>query len=660
MEEDKKPIFEVSKHDGPGRIGRIELIDKKILTPSIIHAKYPHINYVSEEMLIFNILPDSLKENSYSNVFMTNTANPLIYDNLDQCLEDQLKLQPKILTVPCGLFLELEREDTRKFFDNLLKNSVYFKERAEKRYLAVPIFYSRYFDLCEKHIDDLSQLGFDVYILKNIGDVIGNPRELVEFIIKVRGKISPNSLVYVPGPIHPAYYSHLVYFGVDIFDTTLMIQEARRNNLLQEVGSRKVWDLVELPCNCEICSTYTISELREMNSNERFYKLLQHNILFSTSVLKKIRLDIREGFLRERVELSSHYSPAMAASLRIMDNTHYNFLEEYTPVAKKGLVCCIGAESYNRPEIKRFRIRVSERYTPIIGIKTVVILPCSAKKPYSLSQSHKRFREVIRSVGKGMIQEVILSSPLGLVPRELEQVYPAAHYDIPVTGDWDYEEIEIASSSLSKYLEKLDKETVVIAHLDGGYRKACLKASEISGKDIIFTEVSGNIAGEKSLSSLKRNLEEYADLSGSKKIGAIDCLRKIADYQFGIGAAEKLIPNYADFRRDRRGDVKILVDQKLIAVFTPIFGLLRMTLKGAERLVGQGYWIEFDGDILDGKNLFAPGVKDADPQIRPGDSVMIYNAEKELIAVGISNMSGSEMKQCKKGVAVFLTEKKKD
>jgi len=397
-----------------------------------------------------------------------------------------------------------------------------------------------------------------------------------------------------------------------------------------------------------------------MPPDERFYKLLQHNILFAVSVLKRIRLDIKDGFLRERVELSSHYSPTLAACLRIFDRNHFTFLEEYTPIAKRGVMYCIGPESYHRPEVERFRKRVSERYTPVKGIRTVIILPCSAKKPYSLSKSHEKFRKVIKSVGEGLIQEAILSSPLGLVPRELELVYPAAHYDIPVTGDWDNEEIEIASASLLNYLEKLDKETVVIAHLDGGYKEACLRASDLSGREIIFTEIHGNVAGNESLSSLKKVLEEYADLSGSRQVRDTDLFKKIADYQFGIGAGEKLIPNYADIKRDRKGNVKILLRREVVASFDRVYGLLTLTLRGAESLSTHGYWVEFDGDTLSGSNLLAPGVKDADSQIRPQDSVMIYNPSKEIIAVGISNMSGPEMKSSRRGVAVRLTEKKTD
>jgi archaeosine synthase len=36
----------------------------------------------------------------------------------------------------------------------------------------------------------------------------------------------------------------------------------------------------------------------------------------------------------------------------------------------------------------------------------------------------------------------MMTSPLGLVPRDLEDVWPAANYDVPVTGDWSGDELE--------------------------------------------------------------------------------------------------------------------------------------------------------------------------------------------------------------------------
>ena len=71
--------------------------------------------------------------------------------------------------------------------------------------------------------------------------------------------------------------------------------------------------------------------------------------------------------------------------------------------------------------------------------KVMILLPCSARKPYRLSKSHSQFRRAIASTG---CPEVMMTSPFGLVPRDLEDVWPAANYDVPVTGEWSKDELE--------------------------------------------------------------------------------------------------------------------------------------------------------------------------------------------------------------------------
>ena len=91
-----------------------------------------------------------------------------------------------------------------------------------------------------------------------------------------------------------------------------------------------------------------------------------------------------------------------------------------------------------------------ERYQKPAHKKILLLLPCSAKKPYHISKSHQAFRDTIMSVSNfDMVHEVIVTSPLGIVPREIELFYPAAQYDIPVTGHWDREEVAMVQSMVS-------------------------------------------------------------------------------------------------------------------------------------------------------------------------------------------------------------------
>ena len=56
--------------------------------------------------------------------------------------------------------------------------------------------------------------------------------------------------------------------------------------------------------------------------------------------------------------------------------------------------------------------------------------------------------------------------------------------------------------------------------------------------------------------------------------------------------------------------------------------------------------------IKESKNLMAPGVNDAHPDIKVGDEVLIVDPDMNIVATGYARMSAEEMIGCDKGVAV--------
>ena len=124
-------------------------------------------------------------------------------------------------------------------------------------------------------------------------------------------------------------------------------------------------------------------------------------------------------------------------------------------------VICSSEESLYRPEAVRWRNRM-EIMKPLGDV--VVLLPCSMKKPYSNSKSHQKFRKASRSY-----QELIVTSPFGICPRELENTFPIQSYDVSTTGFWSQDEIDTTGKLIEKYTEG----KTVIANLSGGYLESC-------------------------------------------------------------------------------------------------------------------------------------------------------------------------------------------
>jgi archaeosine synthase len=84
-------------------------------------------------------------------------------------------------------------------------------------------------------------------------------------------------------------------------------------------------------------------------------------------------------------------------------------------------------------------------------------------------------------------------------------------------------------------------------------------------------------------------------------------------------------------------------------------------LKGAELISPlKRCWVRLDVQEAKGGSIFAVGITEADPEIRPGDEVIVINNDDNVIAVGKSEMSGREMCELNRGRAVSIRHKKED
>ena len=280
------------------------------------------------------------------------------------------------------------------------------------------------------------------------------------------------------------------------------------------------------------------------------------------------------------------------------------------------------------------------------------MLPCSAKKPYSFSKSHKIFREkLFATKNPHIVHEVIITSPIGIVPRELELIYPASSYDIPVTGIWDENEKKMIRNLLKKYLENNSYEKI-IAHLP---KEIMEFINDIIKKPIITCE--DHPTSKKSLKNLSESLtitvNKYDKVKSEKRLKEnIECL---ASYQFGNNIANKLLNDCKI--KGRYPNQKIFYDKTQLGMVIQDRGLISLTIDGADRVANEGkYWVKIYDDFDLVGSVFAPGIKNADNNIRIGDEVVVLKNNK-LAAVGVAQMNGEEMKLSDYGEAVKVRHK---
>ena len=473
--------------------------------------------------------------------------------------------------------------------------------------------------------------GHDLYILTGVRG--GNSRDVVEAVKLARRSLEPDSALFLPASATPRNVATLAYLGFDAFDEDYAVVSGKGGTYMTRELEVDVEELEELPCSCPVCADATPDELKRD-------EIAEHNVNALRAELVNVRDRIRNGRLRDYVEGQMRASRWQVEAVRLLDGTDY--VEERTPVTCRTELATNSSESLDRAEIQRFARRVVERYrAPRDDV--AVLLPCSAGKPYSQSRSHSDFRDAIRR----RAHEVVVTSPLGVVPRGLENVYPAAHYDTPVTGRWDAKEVEFVGGVLADYLEKNEYERIVAHVEEQGYGDVVEKAVEKTGVNVEYTVEDGaHPTDDASLETLKETLhgEERASHEDEKRA----YVRATANYQFGRGAGDIADEAHVEGRLPRLRVVRNSDDEHL-ATLTPGYGTLAVSVEGAREFDAPR--VEIDDFTPEG-SVLAPGVLDADGSIRVGDEVLFEGPS--AVGVGRARMHGDEMVRSERGVAVSV------
>jgi len=170
------------------------------------------------------------------------------------------------------------------------------------------------------------------------------------------------------------------------------------------------------------------------------------------------------------------------------------------------------------------------------------------------------------------------------------------------------------------------------------------------GLEFIYTADTG-VTSHESLKNLDFAVSGFENVK--KRIaeqGKLDMMRATADYQFGKGAGDLLVPHDAIIRAPFPKFQ--LFAGKQLATLIPQYGAIALTADGGVRLRDHPYYKVMIGDFIPHSSILAPGILDADPQIRPNDEVIVVG--ERFLGVGRAMMSGWEMKVCGRGMAVEL------
>ena len=479
----------------------------------------------------------------------------------------------------------------------------------------------------------------ELVVLGGAACLLGRHDALVDAVMAARKRAGPARLLYAPAVATPMDLALLAYMGVDVVDDVQARLEAAGGVALRPELTHG-HDLRDAP-------------RPPLRGDDELAACAREGVLAMRREVALVREAIARGQLRELLEQRVRSEPWQVAALRHLDRHHNAALERRSPVQRPVRLLATSRDSFHRVEVRAWVDRLLARYAPPPSAKVLVLLPCSARKPYSSSRTHRAFLSALRDVrNRWAVHEVVLTSPLGMVPRELERTYPAAHYDIPVTGEWFPEEVERMAALLA-HLRRAGAYSAVISHMGPGLpfveNDATVTRTRTGGEGPLDAGALGRLAEAASSAAAlvprvdraRRDLEDLASL---------------ARLQFGPEAGAALL-------RDARLAGKppawrlALRGGGQLASLVPDRGLLSLTLEGAERVATAGrYRVLMDDFELKG-NLFAVGVSGADPEVREGDDVAVVRGDR-VVAVGVARMGAEEMVGSRRGIAVAVRHRR--
>ncbi len=479
--------------------------------------------------------------------------------------------------------------------------------------------------------------------------ILGNARALwrdgepfVTTLGEVRQAVGAEPLLWTPRVALPHRLPLLLYLGVDLVDTAEGELRAAAGEFLDgSLGARAAENATERGCDCPACTAETPDSL------------VAHARFAYRRGLLEARAALARGALRELVEARLAAEPVLAEMLRHADRRLADVLEARAPVTGGSPRTYVLAEALRRPEMRRFRERLIDRYRPPTSKTVLLLVPCSQTKPYRRSPSHRRFASALEGLRAAeRVHVVSVSSPIGLVPEELEDLPPARNYDIPVTGDWSAEERELVLRALRHLLASGGYRTVV-AHLppeEAAFVRDAVPADRLAPESVR----EGRPTAPASIAALRETLERVLDGERRPSGGVLAVRREelleLASVQFGRTAADRLFQ--PPLRLIGRPWFQRLTDGAHdLASVREERGLFHLTGAGALRMAESVPRIDVASGVPLEGDVFAPGIVSSDASIRVGDAVGLFR-EGTLAAVGEAVLPAPLLGDLRRGLAV--------
>jgi len=459
-------IFEISDIDAMGRLGKIVVNNKKMITPNLFPVVHPINNSVpikdlekiGAECLFTNsyILyhNESIKEQvlktgihkhlNFEGIIATDSGafQQYMYNN------QQFNISPEIIEkfqediesdFPVILDLPVQLNDDYKTAKKKVKLTIkrakenIARRTSEKSNWIGPVHGGVYPDLLSKCAIEMSKLDFAIYALGGLVKLFLDYRfkQPIEMLLNVKRNLIPNKPVHMFGLGLPQFFSLAVACGCDLMDSAAYVLFAKEERYFTlSTGTKSLNDLEEFPCYCPICSKYTPQEIRKFNKELKVELLAKHNLYISFSELKTIRQAIREGNLWELVELRVRNHPNLVKALKLIKKNR-DLFEIHEKLYKNHGRLYSSMESLDRPLIYRYQERIKANFRVPKEARYLLILPELDVKGKTSPSIFNWLNDLDQGAlnMRSEIHVVFNSNVYGIVPLELVDTFPMGQFE---------------------------------------------------------------------------------------------------------------------------------------------------------------------------------------------------------------------------------------
>lgn len=536
--------FEIKEKDLLGRIGKLKTKSGPVETPLLFPVINPYLQPIPPKKLKETFGFEAVITNAYiikkrfqnkpieeglhkflgfDGAVMTDSGayQILVYGGVEVNQKEIVAYQEAIgsdiatiLDIPTGWKVTNEQAQVT-VAETLWRAKDFFKLKTREDILWVgPVQGGKHLDLVANSAVEMGKLPFDIHALGSPTEVMESYRfdVLADMILTAKKNLPIQRPLHLFGAGHPAMFSLAVALGCDLFDSAAYALYARENRYMTENGTWRLNELDYFPCNCPKCASETPRDLQKKALKEREVFLAEHNLYVCQAEIKRIKQAIRNGRLWEHTEMRVHAHPALLSALKKL-RSNADFLEAFSPTVKGNGFFYFDAVGLVRPEITHYRKRLQQNYSPPEKTRVLLLVPQTRNKPFHKAPEFKKIRQLMRSLGEEYSWQVhvcVYSAPFGVVPLELDEVYPLSQHEIALP--LDTETVDYVADQVASYIEKSAYECVVLINdpklWSDKIKKKC--RSTCRKKALAFDYVDADVEGTKEiLSRLEKILRKH-------------------------------------------------------------------------------------------------------------------------------------------------------